>query len=160
MPTNTAISRALVGGLVPPDLNCPRDGQAIVDLVVAIVTVAEAINEASGGTSDSVAQQALQQAGIALSAAQQALAAIPQTRSSGEPISIPTGDSAFAISWSPAMPDTNYEVRCVYFGADVAVAVFYAYRVVDGSRTTNGCVIRLDNTPANTKISWVVQQLT
>lgn len=57
------------------------------------------------------------------------------------------------------MPDTNYEVRATYFGTNVAVATFYAFRVVDGSRTVNGCQLRLDNTPSNTKLSWVVEAL-
>jgi hypothetical protein len=159
MPTNTQITAALLGNNVPPDRECIRNATDVVAVVQDFVSVVLSNVEATGGATDSIAQQALQQSAVALATAQQALAAAPNRRTSGEPLAVTAGDSTFNISWSPAMPDTNYEVRATYFGTNVAVATFYAFRVVDGSRTVNGCQLRLDNTPSNTKLSWVVEAL-
>jgi hypothetical protein len=124
-----------------------------------LLTVVSTTSEIDQQSTNSIAQQALETANIALSTAQQATTAIPQTRSSQEPIAITAGDSTLNITWSPPMPDTNYELRGTYYGTNVAVAAFYAFRVVDGSRTVSACQLRFDNTPANTKFSWVVQEL-
>lgn len=159
MPTNTSITAALQAQTVPPDRQCITNATDVVSVVQDFVSIVSNTSQVSGGTSDSVAQQALEQSAIALSTAQQALAAAPQKRSSGEPLAITTGDSTLNISWSPSMPDSNYEVRGTYYGANTAVAAYYAFRVVEGSRTVNGCTIRFDNTPANTKFAWVVEAL-
>lgn len=158
MPTNTTNLAGLVAQPVPPDRECVRNGTEILALVQDFMQVLVNVFQ-SGGSTDSVAQQALELAGVALATAQQALAATPNKRSSGEPIAVVAGDSALAISWSPALPDTNYSVQVTFFGANVAVPVVYAYRVVDGSRTVNSCQLRLDNVPANSKITWVVTAL-
>jgi hypothetical protein len=158
MPTNTQVIAGLVAQNVPPDRECVRNGTEVLALVQDYMSVNVNQAEINNGT-DSVAQQALETANAALATAQQALAATPNRRSSGEPIAMPTGDSVLPISWAPAMPDTNYEVRLTYYGANIAVAAYYAFRVVDGSRTVNSCQIRLDNTPANTKIAWVIDAL-
>jgi len=160
MPVNLQIVAALEAHPAAPDAECvPGQMTDLAQRLASLLTVVSVTSEIDQQSTNSIAQQALETANIALTTAQQAIAAIPQTRSSGEPIAITTGDSTIALTWSIPMPDTNYEVRLTYFGANVAVAVFYAYRVVDGSRTVNGCTVRLDNTPANTKVSWVAQQL-
>jgi len=158
MPTNTQQLAGLVAQPVPPDRECVRNGTEILQLVQDFMQVLVNVFQ-SGGSTDSVAQQALELAGVALATAQQALAATPNRRSSGEPIAVPVGDSALAITWSPALPDTNYSVDVTFYGPNIAVAVFYAFRVVDGTRTVNSCQLRLDNVPANTKIAWEVTAL-
>jgi len=160
MPTNTQIVAALSWTDAPPDLACiPGDINELGPLLAQFLQVNSTTSEIDTTSQDSVAQQALQQSAVALSTAQQALAAAPNKRTSDEPIAITSGDSTFNISWTPAMPDTNYEVRGTYYGANVAVAAYYNFRVIDGSRTVNGCQIRFDNTPANTKFAWVVEAL-
>lgn len=159
MPANTQVTAALQAQNVPPDRECPRSLTEILAGVVDYVSIVSQTAEVSGGTDNSVAQQALQIATIALATAQQALAAAPNVRSSGEPLAITAGDSKLSISWSPAFADTNYEVRGTYYGTDVAIGLFYAFRVIEGTHTVNGCSIRLDNTPASTKFAWVAQAL-
>jgi hypothetical protein len=160
MPTNTQIVAALSWTDAPPDLACiPGDINELGPLLAQFLQVNSTTSEIDTTSQDSVAQQALQQSAVALSTAQQALAATPNKRSSDTPLTIATGDSVLQISWSPAMPNTSYDVRGNYYGTDVAVAAYYAFRVVDGSRTVNGCTIRFDNTPASTKFAWVVEAL-
>ena len=159
MAVNTAVTSAIQAQAVPPDRECVTNLTEILAGVQDFASVVTVQGQTPGGTDNSIAQQALQQSAIALSTAQQALAATPNKRTSGQPLAISTGDSTLAISWSPAMPDADYEVRGTYYGANVAAAAYYAFRVVDGSRTVNGCTIRFDNTPASTKFAWVVEAL-
>jgi hypothetical protein len=148
-----------VGGTVPPDLLCIRDGQDVVNLVAQICSVAVNLAQIPGGT-DSIAQLALETANIALSTAQAAQAAIPQRRSSTTPVAVPAGDSVMPITWSPAMNNPDYEVRLTLYGPNSAATQFYGYRVIDATRTVNGCSVRLDNMPAGTTVSFVVEALT
>lgn len=159
MPTNTQITAALLAGTVPPDRECVRDATDVVAIVQDFVSVVLSNIQETGGATDSIAQQALAQSAVALATAQQALAAVPQKRTSGVPIAITTGDSSFNITWSPAMPDADYEVRGTYYGTTAYPAAFFGFHVEDGTRTVNGCTIRLSNTPANFKFSWVVEAL-
>lgn len=159
MPTNTSVTSALQAGTVPPDRNCPQNGQDVANLVQDFVTVVSTSSSSGGGTDNSIAQQALETANIAISIAQAAQAAIPQTRTNGAPFAIPMGDSPFPISWAPPMPDTNYEVRGTFFGTATFPAAYFAFFVEDGTRTVNGCVLRLNNIPANFKFAYVVQSL-
>lgn len=158
MPTNTQTIAAIVGGTVPPDLLCVRDAQDVVNVVVAICSVAVNLAQIPGGT-DSIAQLALETANIALDTAKAAQASIPQRRSSTTPVAVPAGDSVMPISWSPAMNDSNYEVRLTLYGPNSAAPQFYGTRVVDATRTVNGVSVRLDNMPAGTTVSFVVEAL-
>lgn len=138
---------------------CIRDGQDVVNVVAAICSVVVNLAQIPGGT-DSIAQLALETANIALATAQAAQASIPQRRSSDVPVLVPAGDSVMALSWvDRAMNDTNYSVTLTWYGPNVAATQPYAFRVVDGSRTVNGCQIRIDNAPENTKVAFVVEAL-
>lgn len=159
MPTNTQISAALLANNVPPDRECIRNATDVVAVVQDFVSVALSNIQETGGSSDSIAQQALEQSAVALATAQQALAAAPQKRTSGVAIAITSGDSSLNITWSPAMPDSDYEVRGTYYGTSAYPAAFFGFHVEDGTRTVNGCTIRLSNTPANFKFSWIVESL-
>jgi len=160
MPLNSQVVAGLVAQPIPPDRECVVNMTAIAQAMVDFISVIVNTQTIPGApTGDSIAQQALQVANLALTTAQQALAAIPARRST-PPVLQPAGDSVMPLVWSPAMPDTNYSVTVTYYGPNIAVGVFYAARVVDGSRTVDGCQIRLDNTPANTSVSVVVEALT
>ncbi len=158
MPTNTQTIAAIIGGTVPPDLMCVRNGQDVVDLVAQICSVVVNLAQIPGGT-DSIAQLALETANIALSTAQAAQASIPQRRSSKDPVAVPAGDSVMPITWDPPMASPIYEVRLTLYGPNTAATLFYGYRVVDATRTVNGCSVRLDNMPAGTTVSFVVEAL-
>jgi hypothetical protein len=118
-------------------------------------------SELDTGSQNSIAQQALEQSAIALATAQQALAAQPDTRSSGaSPIAIQSGDSQLAITWTPAMPDTNYIVLGCYYAPGTPIAAYYNWHVVDATQTVNGCSLRFDNTPAGARFAYIVRSLT
>lgn len=159
MPTNSQVVAGLVAQTVPPDRECITNLtqvlQGAVDYLSVIVNT-QTIPGSPGG--DSIAQQALQVAQLALTTAQQAVAAIPPTRSD-QAIALPTGDSTIALSWADPLPDTNYAVIGTYIGAAPSVATYYTYRIIDGTQTTTGVQIRFENTPANFKWTWVVQAI-
>jgi hypothetical protein len=158
--TNTQLVAALEPHPAAPDQECvPGNMTELAARLAALLSVVSVTSEIDQQSTNSIAQQALETANIALTTAQQAIASIPQTRTNGAPQDVAAGDSVLPLSWTVPMPNTNYEVRLTYYGANAAIAVFYAFRVVDGTRTVNGCSVRLDNTPSNTKVAWVVQQL-
>lgn len=159
MPTNTQVTAALQAQNVPPDRECVQNLTEVIQGVVDFVSIVTTAGETPGSPTDSIAQQALQVANVALATANQALAATPNKRSSGVPLLISSGDSTLNISWSPAFPNTNYEVRGTYFGTNVPVAAFYAFRIVIGSQTVSGCTLRFDNTPVGSQFAWVVEAL-
>lgn len=158
--TNTQIVAALEAHPAAPDMECvPGDMTELAQRLASLLTVVSVTSEIDQQSTNSIAQQALETANIALTTAQQAMAGIPQERSSGEPIAVTTGDSPLSISWTVPMPDTNYLVLGNFYGANAAAAQAYSFRIVDGSRTVNGCTLRLDNVPANTKFAWQVREL-
>lgn len=160
MPTNTQQVAALEAHAVPPDLECvPGQMTALLALVAQYLSVVSVTSEIDQQSGNSIAQQALETANIALTNAQQAIDSIPQTRSSQTPIAIAAGDSALNISFSVPMPDTNYEFRGTYYGTAAYPTLFFGFHVEESTRTVNGCTIRFSNTPSNFKFAWVAQQL-
>lgn len=159
MPTNTEITQSIVAGTVPPDRNCPTDGQDVVNLVQDFCSIqAGAASGGSGNPNDSIAEQALNTANTALAAVQALQASQKETRNSGI-ITIPSGDSNFAFSFAPPMPSTDYDIQVTYYaGAAGFIAAFYNCRILESSITANGFNLILDNTPANTKIAIRVVQ--
>lgn len=154
MPTNTEIIESIVAGTVPPDRNCPTSGQEVVNLVQDFCSIQSGSSSGGGGNpNDSVAEQALNTANTALAAVQELQAAQKQVRASQE-ITIPTGDSNFAMPLIPPMPSEDYDVYCTYFaGAAGFASAFYGFRVLESSITVNGVNLLFDNTPASTKVS-------
>lgn len=159
MPTNTEINLSLVAGTVPPDQNCPKNGQDVVNLVQNFVSVNGATSSGDPlNPGDSIAEQALNTANTALAAVQGLQAAQKEVRSSGI-ITIPTGDSQFTYSFTPAMPSTEFDINVIYYaGAAGYVAAYYNCRVLESSISVNGFTLILDNTPANAKIAIRVVQ--
>ncbi len=161
MPTNTQQVAAILAQSVPPDRECIHNLTEVLQGVVDFCSVVVNTQTIPGApTGDSIAQQALQVAQLALSTAQQALNSIPVRRSSAAPLPIPPGDQVMPITWSGPMPDTNYSVLIVFYGPNTPAGQFYGYRVVDATRTVDGVSVRLDNVPANTSVSFVVEALT
>lgn len=159
MPTNTEITASIVAGTVPPDRNCPKNGQEVVNLVQDFCSIQSSTSSGdSGNPSDSVAEQALNTANTALAGVQQLQAEQKEVRSSGL-FSIPSGDSNAPYSFTPPMPSTDYDITVTYYaGAAGFSGTFYNWRVLESSISVNGFTLILDNTPANTKISIRVEQ--
>lgn len=160
MPVNQQVVSALQKQDVPPDRECQIGSltqilQGVVDFVTTVTSNSQIPGSPTG---DSIAQQALQVANLALSTAQQALAAIPQTRSDTS-IALPTGDSIIALSWATPLPDTNYAVIGTYIGSAANAAQYYNFRIIAGTQTVNGCQLKFENTPANFSFAYLVQQI-
>jgi hypothetical protein len=161
MPTNTEITASLVAGTVPPDRNCFKDGQDVVNLVQDFVSVQSAASSGDGGSpNDSVAEQALNTANTALAAVQSLQSEQKETRSSGL-MAIAAGDQPFTYSFTPPMPSTAYFIDVTYYAGSSpppAISAFYNWRVLESSITVNGFTLLFDNTPVNTKIAVRVTQ--
>lgn len=159
MPTNVQVVAALQAQNVPPDRECILNLTQVLQGVVDFVTLAVNTQQIPGSpTGDSVAQQALQVANLALATAQAAQAAVPQTRSNTA-IALPTGDSTIALSWTEPLPDLNYMVLGTYIGAVTNVGTYFNFRIVAGSQTVNGCQVHFENTPANYSWAYLVQAI-
>lgn len=160
MPSNTQIVAALEAHPAAPDQSCvPGNMTELAQRLAALLTVVSVTSEIDQQSTNSIAQQALETANIALTTAQQAIASIPQTRNGGPPLAVVAGDSVFPITWSIPMPTTNYVVIGNFYGANAAAAQAYSFRIVDASRTVNGCTLRLDNVPANSSFAWIAQMI-
>lgn len=159
MPTNTQITSSLVAGSVPPDLNCPKSGQDVVNLVAAVMSIQTSTpTDEPSGPDNSIAEQALNTANIALAGVQSLQSEKKEVRSSGI-ISIPSGDSNFSFTFQPPMPSTDYDIAVTYYAGSAGfIAAFYNYRVLESSLSVNGFNLIFDNTPANTKIAIRVVQ--
>jgi hypothetical protein len=156
MPANTAINATVAWAPLPPDLQCvPGDMNQLGPLIAQGLQISSSISPIDTGSSDSIAEQALTTANAALAQANAALAALPNFRYN-DPQPVAAGDSTFAISWSPAFPDTRYIILGNYVSTAGAVAQFYNYHIVEGTQTPTGCTLRLDNTPANTTFGYLV----
>ncbi len=159
MPTNTQVVAGLVLQPVPPDRECIQNLTQALQGAVDFLTVQINTQTIPGSPSgDSIAQQALQVAQLALSTATQALNAIPQTRSDTNLV-LPTGDSTIALSWTDALPDTNYAIIGTYIGPAANAAQYYNFRIITGTQTVNGCQLKFENTPANFKFAYVIQAI-
>jgi len=159
MPTNTEITSSIVAGTVPPDRLCVRSGQDVVNVVQDFCSIQSAAASGDGGgSSDSIAEQALNTANTALAAVQELQSQQKEARSSGL-IPIPTGDSNFSYSFTPPMPSTDYDIDVAFYaGATGFAAAFYGWRVLESSISVNGFNLIFDNIPANTKASIRVTQ--
>lgn len=162
MALNNAVTASLVLLTDPPsDAQCVSTLTEILQgaasyLSVEITNPAEVASDGS-----SIANQALNVANTALATAQATAAAMPQRRAQSTPQPIPGGgqDSNLNISWTPDMPDSNYEVNGTFYGPANATAFPGTYYVVDSTRTISGCTIRLCNIPNNFSFAWSVTDL-
>jgi len=165
MPTNTQIVATLGWTDAPPDLSCiPGDLNELGRVMSQFFNVNSTTSEIDTGSQNSIAQQALEQSAIALATAQQAIAVQPQLRSSGEPIPLATGTfNELPISWTPAMPDTNYMVIGTFYGDTGNLGASKpTFRVINGTRTTTSCRLGMEDIPVgkNFAFSYLIRSLT
>lgn len=159
MPTNTEITQSIVAGTIPPDRNCPKSGQDVVNLVQDFCSINAGTSSGdSSNPNDSVAEQALNTANTALAAVQELQAAQREVRSSGI-MAIPSGDSNFAYVFTPPMPSTEFDVAVTYYaGATGFSATFFNWSVLESSISINGINLIFNNTPVGYKVAIRVIQ--
>jgi len=165
MPTNTQIVATLGWTDAPPDLSCiPGDLNELGRVMAQFFNVNSTTNEIDTGSQNNAAQTALEQSAIALATAQQALAAQPSLRSSGEPIPLATGTfNELTISWTTPMPDTNYMVIGTFYGDTGNLGASKpTFRVITGTRTTTSCRLGIEDIPTgkNFAFAYFIQSLT
>lgn len=159
MPANTSVTGALVAQPVAPDRECVINGTQIIQLVQDFMQVLISQGAQQGGDGNSVADQALNVANTALALAQSVQNSLPQRRGlQGDPLPLEAGPNSVPLTWTPPMPDTNYEVRVTFYGPNSGSANF-SWWVIDSTRTVNGCNLRLVNIPSGFSMGWVVEDL-
>lgn len=150
MPTNTQQTAALiVAGEVPSDQNCLSDVNNLLPKIAAYMAVATTNPDSPQSQTDSTAELALNTANNAIAQVAALQALIPARRTSGSSL-IPiaaSGDTTAVITFSPDMPNANYQVNVTIHGPSGA-ANGPDWIVVDGTRTVNQCQLRFLNTPA------------
>lgn len=163
MAQNETISLTLEAQPVPEDRQCVRNLSDILQGVQDYVLVIGDGSSQPGQVFPSavvIAERALALAEEAKADVVELATKVPDRRTSGGLVTVPTGDSTLPISWTPALQSTSYEVRITFYGNNTGAGASFAYRVVDGSQTTSGVQVRLLNLTADTtKVSWVVEML-
>lgn len=163
MAQNETIALALEAQPVPEDRQCVRNLSEILKGVQDYVSVIGDGTSQPGQIFPSavvIAQQALALAEEAIADVAALEARVPVRRTSAGLITVPVGDSTLPISWSPSFPNTNYEVRVVFYGTAANSGADATYRVIDGTQSVDGVQVKLLNlTAQTTKISWVVEAL-
>lgn len=69
------------------------------------------------------------------------------------------GTSVVPLSWSPAMPSADYEVRVTVYGPSDAPTSAFAHRIVSGTQTTTGVNLVFTGIPANSFYTAVIESL-
>lgn len=163
MPSNSTVIASLEAQPVPEDMLCVRDLQDIVDRLPSVLRVVGLASQSAGSafTTNNTASQALETANAAQAQVQALAGQIPQRRFTdpATPVALAAGDSVVPFTWTPALPDTNYEVRCCVFGP-AASGASYCWHVQDASRTTSSVSVRFSNVPAGRSVIFIAEQLT
>lgn len=163
MAQNETISLALEAQPIPEDRECVRNLSEIVKGVQDYVQVIGDGSSQPGQIFPSavvIAEKALALAEEAIADVEALTLRVPERRTSGTLINVPTGDSTLPISWSPSMPSTTYEVRVVFYGSSANSGAAFSYRVIDGTQGVDGVQVKLLNLTADTtKVAWVVEAL-
>lgn len=163
MAQNETISLALEAQPIPEDRECVRNLSEIVKGVQDYVQVIGDGSSQPGQIFPSavvIAEKALALAEQAIEDVEALTLRVPERRTSGTLITVPTGDSTLPISWSPSLPSTSYEVRVVFYGSSANSGAAFSYRVIDGTQSVDGVQVKLLNLTADTtKVSWVVEAL-
>lgn len=159
---NSTVVAALEHDPVPPDRECLQTTTDVLDAVVEFVKVTGLASAAAGTpfpSSNNTAAQALATANSAISQVQELQTKVKERRSSGQKVSLPAGDNVVALSWSPVMPTTTYEVRITVFGSNAAFSSAYSFHVVDGTEDFGSVQVRFDDVPVGTSFTYVVEAL-
>lgn len=158
MAQNEVISASLEADAVPTNRECVKNLTEILQGIEDFVKIVGLASAA--GTplpTNNVAAQALATATSALTIAT-TLQANAKQRRSGVKTSLANGSTTGAISWSPVMPSTDYEVRVTFYG-DNSGAAAYSFHVVNGTEGIGSVTLRFIDIPANFFFNWVVEQI-
>src|SRR5678816_2528606 len=126
MAVNTTQIATLEAQPVPADRECVRTGSDVTRLVQDFVTVngiaSGNVGQGLSSVTNNTAAQALSVANEAKSIATSLQSQIRERRAATSRIPLPVGDAVIPITWSPAMPDTLYEIRITLWGDSTAIA--------------------------------------
>lgn len=150
MPANQQITAAIVFPTpLPDDQNCPpATANDWLQLAADNLAVAAQDPESPDSQTDSTAELALNLANQALAQVATLQGQIPARRTSGSSLfPLAAGDNSYALSWSPSMPNVNYQVNITVHGPGNATVAPLVPLVVTGSRTVDGVQIRFANVP-------------
>lgn len=160
--TNSATILTLSGQPVPEDRECVRNLTEIIQGVQDFVVI-DGLSSQVGGSSlpntNNTAAQALETAQEALALAEEVRDSRKERRSSATAVALPAGDSAQVISWTPALPNTLYNVSITFVGTAVYPSAYYGFHVVNGTQTTTSVQLRFNNIPSSWAFTYVVDEL-
>lgn len=165
MAVNTSIVARLEKQPVPADRECVRLLSEILQGCEDFLAVAGLAsgNIGAGLTSvtNNVSAQALAIANEAKSIAAALQAATKQRRAAASRIPLQVGDSVIPLTWSPAMPNTQYHVSIMLWGSDAAIAATGqpGFRLVTGSETVNSVLCNFGNAKAGMSFTYVCEEL-
>jgi hypothetical protein len=161
MAQNQAVLLTLQANPVPPDLSCPQEINALLQIAAQYLSIEGLASLVGGGgvvTTNNVAAQALQlaqQANTAIAALQ---GQVPSSYASQAPIGLPSQNSTYGITF-PSLGTVIYEVRITIQGPIGFATEYYGWRALAGSFTETSVQIIFDNMPAGCSFTWVVATL-
>lgn len=161
--TNQATIATLESRIIPPESQCDLP-QATADAIakhIRVVGLASQIASPSGVTTpvtNNVGQQALTLAQGNAEKITTLEGNVAHKRVVAYRNNVPQGDSVQPYAISPAMPDSNYEVRVSFYGGSTHPTNIYGWRILDGSVQSNQFSIVYDNVPASTLVTVIVEQ--
>lgn len=152
MPTNTQVTAAITFPTpLPDDQNCPpATANEWLQLAADNLAISAQDPESPESQTDSIAELALNTANQALAQVTSLQGQIPARRTSGSSLfPLASGDNSYALTWSPDMPNTNYQVNITVHGPANAAASPLVPIIVDASRSVAGVQIRFLNVPGS-----------
>lgn len=158
---NQAVIAALQARPVPPDLQCYLS-QETADAIaqnIAVVGLASQIASPTGvavPVTNNTGQTALNLAQTLQTQVQALQAERTPKRIVAQNQGIPSGNSDVPYTFSPALPDTNYEIRA-FFIATAGHVTIPKWRVLSGSISTTGFTLIFDDVPAACLVTVVAE---
>lgn len=159
MASNSVTELALVAQPVPDDLQCPKNGTDIVNVVTQCVSIGGLSSLVPGGgvvpTNNTAAQAlALAQANAAAIAALK----IPQYRGSSAPIALPGPDGTDSIQnlTFSDLGTTDYVIQVTLITTGLHPASYYAWSVVAGTQASNAVSLAFDGMPSGSSFMWLI----
>jgi hypothetical protein len=162
---NSAVIASLEAQPVPPDQECRTESLSqIIEGVVQYVHVAGLASTISGDgfstpITNNIGQQAFDKV-VALEGKVEDLEeGVRERRIAARRVRLNPATSIVPLTWSPAMPSDDYEVRISVYGPSEAPSNAFAYRIVSGTQTTTGITLVFTGIPDNSQFTAVIEEL-
>ena len=161
---NQAVVGALVAGQVDPADLCflPQETLEAIVRNTQIVGLASQVAAGSGviPLTNNLAQQAFNLATQNTASINTLSAKTLQRRVVATRQNLPSGDAIQAFTIVPPMPSQDYEVRVQYNGpATPHPSAYFNWRIVNGTFTESQFQLSFENTPANTTVTVIVEEM-